>query len=242
MKNFKKIFAIIFTVAVVVFGVLVMINERSLFQSLGEVKWEDELERGIGILAIIIIVIDVFLIALPFFAFILVLTDKTDPFKAIVDSALVVLAKFMLTIFAMMLLMMVWKAPADVWKEYFFHKDSLAIIPLIVFFAAIVFLMIGKFSNFEGTLIRAVLSSIGAGLAIFGLVFYFILGKGGMAIGGMGQNPDWLTVFGLVVGIACFGGIVAYSFLPQTREFKSGEAEEAQPVEEEKPAEEPKAE
>ena len=240
MKNFKKIFAIIFTVAVVVFGVLVMINERDIFQSLKEVNWNDELERGIGILAIIIIVVDVFLIALPAIAFILVLTDKLDPFKAIVDSALVVLAKFLLTIFAFMLLMMVWKAPADVWKEYFFAKDSLAIIPLIVFFAAIVFLMVGKFSNFEGTLVRAVLSSIGAGLAIFGLVFYFILGKGGMAIGGMGKDPDWLTIMGLVVGIACFGGVIAYSFLPQTREF-GNEAKAEEPKAEE-PKEEPKAE
>ena len=42
MSNFKKIFAIIFTVAVVVFGVLVMINERDLFQALKEVKWDEE--------------------------------------------------------------------------------------------------------------------------------------------------------------------------------------------------------
>lgn len=223
MKNFKKLFAIIFTVAVVVFGVLVMINERDLFQSFKNINWEDELDRGIGILAIIILVVDIFLIALPAMAFVLVLLDKFDPFKAIVDSALVVLAKFLITIFAFMLLMIVWKAPADVWKEYMFGKDSMAIIPLIVFFAAIVFLMIAKVSNFEGTLIRAVLASIGAGLAIFGLVFYFILGKGGMAIGGMGKDPDWLTIMGLVVGIACFGGIIAYSFLPQTREFKTEE-------------------
>ena len=147
------------------------------------------------------------------------LTSKLDPFKAIVDSALVVLAKFLLTIFALMLLMAVWKAPGDVWKDYFFGKDSLAIIPAIVFVLAFAFLMIAKFSNFEGTLIRAVLATIGAGLAIFGLVFYFILGKGGMALGEMGKDPDWLTIFGVVVGIACFGGIVVYSFLPQTREF-----------------------
>ena len=227
MKNFKKLFAIIFTVAVVVFGVLVMINERELFQTLKEVKWDDEFERGLGIIAIIMIVVDIFLIALPAIGFALVLTDKFDPFKAIVDSALVVLAKFLITIFAFMLLMIVWKAPGDVWKEYMFGKDSMAIIPLIVFFAAIVFLMIAKASNFEGTLARAVLASIGAGLAIFGLVFYFILGKGGMAIGGMGKDPDWLTIMGLVVGIACFGGIVVYSFLPQTREFKT-ESEPAQ--------------
>ena len=48
MKNFKKLFAIIFTVAVVVFGVLVMINEREIFQAFKNINWEDELDRGIG--------------------------------------------------------------------------------------------------------------------------------------------------------------------------------------------------
>lgn len=238
MKNFKKLFAIIFTVAVVVFGVLVMINEREIFQAFKNINWEDELDRGIGILAIIILVVDIFLIALPFFGFILVLLDKFDPFKAIVDSALVVLAKFLLTIFAFMLLMMVWKAPADVWKAYMFEKDSMAIVPLIIFFAALVFLMLAKFSNFEGTLTRAVLATIGSGLAIFGLVFYFILGKGGTAIGGMGKDPDWLTVMGLVVGIACFGGIIAYSYLPQTREFNIGGEKEPEAKVEQEPKEE----
>ena len=219
MDNFKKIFAIIFTVAVVVFGVLVMINERDIFQAFKEINWQDELDRGIGILAIIILVVDILLIALPAICFVLVLTENTDPFKAIVNCALVVLAKFLLTIFAIMLLLMVWKAPADVWKSYMFEKDSMAIIPLIVFFVAIVLLFVAKFSNFQGSLIRAVLATIGAGLAIFGLVFYFILGKGGTAIGGMGKDPDWLTIVGLVIGIACFGGVIAYSYLPQTREF-----------------------
>ena len=222
MKNFKKLFAIIFTVAVVVFGVLVMINERDIFQAFDGLNWKDEFERGIGILAIIVLTVDILLIALPTIAFILVLTDKFDPFKAIVDSALVVLAKFLITIFAWMLLMIVWKAPADVWKAYFFDKDSLAIIPLIVFFAAFLFLMIAKVSNFEGTLTRAVLATIGAGLAVFGLVFYFICGTN-TSIGSMGKDPDFLTIFGLIVGIACFAGIVVYSYLPQTREFKTQE-------------------
>ena len=59
MSNFKKIFAIIFTVAVVVFGVLVMINERDLFQSLKEVFKTDEIDRGIGIVFNIIIIVHI---------------------------------------------------------------------------------------------------------------------------------------------------------------------------------------
>ena len=224
MKNFKKIFAIVFAAVTVVFGVLVMINERDIFDSLKLLSEQDELSRGVGILAVIILTVDILLIALPAFGFVLVLLDKFDPFKAIVDCALVVLAKFLISIFAFMLLMMVWKAPAEVWKEYFFNKESLAIIPLIVFFAAIVFLMIAKASNFEGTLMRAVLATIGSGLAVFGLIFYFVLGDGqSVVLGTMGKDPDALTVFGIILGVGLFGGIVAYSFLPQTREFKKAE-------------------
>ena len=224
MKNFKKIFAIVFVAVTIVFGVLVMINERDIFESLKLLGEQDELSRGVGILAVIILTVDILLIALPAFGFVLVLLDKFDPFKAIVDCALVVLAKFLISIFAFMLLMMVWKAPADVWKEYFFNKESLAIIPLIVFVAAVVLLMIAKVSSLEGTLTRAVLATAGSALALFGLIFYFILGDGqSVVLGTMGKDPDALTVFGIILGIALFGGIVAYSFLPQTREFKKAE-------------------
>ena len=226
MKNFKKLFAIVFVVVTIVFGVLVMINDRDVFESLKLVAEQDELTRGIGILAIIVLVIDILLIALPVFGFVLVLTDKLDPYKAITDCALVVLAKFVLTIFAFMLLMMVWSAPAEVWNEYLFGKDCLAIIPLIVFVVAFALLMVAKVSSLQGTLTRAVLGTIGAALAVFGLVFYFILGGGeSMILGTMGSDPDFLTIFGLVVGIACFGGLVAYSYLPQTREFGESKAE-----------------
>ena len=224
MKNFKKLFAIVFVLVTIVFGVLVMINDRDTFPYIKYIADADELVRGTGILALIILVVDILLIVLPVFGFVLVLLDKFDPFKAIVDSALVVLLYFLIRIFAFMLLMMVWQAPADVWREYFFNKESLAIIPLVVFFTAIVLLMIAKASNFEGTLLRAILATIGSALAVFGLVFYFILGDGSsVVLGTMGKDPDALTIFGIVLGIALYGGIVAYSFLPQTREFGKSE-------------------
>ena len=219
MKGFKQIFAVIFAVATVVFGVLVMIGDRDVFESLKLVSAQDDLERGIGILAIIVLSVDVLLIALPFFGLVLVALGKFDPFKAITDCALVVLGKFLISIFAFMLLMSVWKAPAETWNAYLFGKDSLAIIPLLVFFFAFVFVMIAKASNLQGTIARTIFACLGSGLAVFGLIFYYVLGNGSALIGS-NPNPDALDIFGLVLGIACYAGLVVYCFLPQAKESK----------------------
>lgn len=230
MNNFKKIFAIVFTVAVAVFGVLVMIDEREIFEALTKLSFNEPLERAGSVLTILVLIVDIFLIALPFAAFLLVLMDKFDPFKAITDCALVVLFRFITEIFAFVIIVLSASPDAqtagEVLKEFLFNPDTLGIIPLIVFIAAVVFLMLAKVSNYQGTIIRAVFATIGAGLAIFGLVFYFICGGANSFLGGMGKDPDWLTIMGLVVGIACFGGLVAYSYLPQTREFAVQKEEE----------------
>lgn len=226
MKSFKQLFAIIFTLAVVAFGIIVMIDERDTFSQLGQLKF-DEQNWKVSLFLLIILFVDIMLIVLPAIGFVLVLTGKFDPFKAIVDSAIVCLAYFLLRIFIGIIILGILDAPAESWKLYFFDSESLAIIPLIVFVASLIFLMIAKSSNFEGTLVRAVLATIGAGLAIFGLVFYFICGGAKNILGDMGKDPDWITVVGLIIGISCFGGIVVYSYLPQTREFKT-ESEPAQ--------------
>lgn len=220
MQNFKKIFALIFILVTVAFGVMVMVEERDIISLIfqGKLTFENTYDRGISILALIIFVVDVLLILLPGIGFVLLWSDKYDPFKAMVNCGIVVLAKFLISIFAFMLLMMVWEAPADVWNAYMFDKESLAIIPLLVFAVALVCLFVSKVSNLEGTLLRAILATIGSGLAVFGLVFYFILGNGGALIGSS-TDPDFFTIFGLVVGIASFGGIIAFSFLPKTRDF-----------------------
>ena len=222
MKDFKKLFAIIFTLAVIAFGVIVMIDERDSFSQLKDLKF-DEQNWKISLFILIILFVDIALIVLPAACFVLVLFDKFDPFKAIVDCAIVTLAYFLLRIFVGVILLAILEAPAESWKAYFFDADSLAIIPLIVFAASLVFLMFAKASNYEGTLTRAIFATIGAGLAIFGLVFYFVCGAAKNILGDMGKDPDWVTIVGLVVGISCFGGIVLYSYLPQTREFKKAE-------------------
>lgn len=219
MKSFKQLFAIIFTLAVVTFGVLVMIDERELFSSLSQLKF-DATNWKLSLFVLIILLVDIMLIVLPFIAFVLVLTGKFDPFKAIVDCALVTLAYFLLRIFVGVILLGLLEATPEQWNAYFFGQDSLAIIPLAVFTAAVIFLFIAKSSDMQGKLARAVLATIGSGLAVFGLVFYFICGGAKGILGGMSSAPDWITIMGLVIGIACFGGIVVYSFLPQTREFE----------------------
>ena len=219
MKNFKQLFAIIFTLAVVAFGVIVMIDERELISGLANLKF-DEANWKISLFALIIFFVDVMLIALPAIGFVLVLTGKFDPFKAIVDCAIVVLAYFLLRIFVGVILLGIFEATPEQWNAYFFGPDSLAIIPLIVFAAALAFLFIAKASDMQGKLARAVLATVGSGLAVFGLVFYFICGGAKGILGGMSSSPTWITIMGLVVGIACFGGVVAYSFLPQIREFE----------------------
>ena len=245
MKNFKKLFATIFCLATIVFGALVLFGhiKAELFKDFASLKSDDPAIRNVAIVLLAYLVTDILIIALPIIALVLLLTDKFDPFKAITDSALVILIKFL---FDMMLLVIIFSAAGIQidWKEYFFGKDSMAFIPLLVFTAAIVVLFIAKFSNLEGTLARAVFATIGSGLAIFGLVFYFILGKGGDVFITMNSSlapnwtPSWVTIMGLVVGIACFAGLVVYSYLPQTREFNVGGEKEPEAKVESEPKEE----
>ena len=223
MKNFKQLFAVIFTLAVIVFAVLVLINEWSIIENLKNISFASWDEAKISLIYILFVVVDIALIALPTIGFFLVLTGKYDPFKAIVNSALVVLSKFLITIVVVLLLFAAMGMPVEYWNELFLGKDSLLIIPTLVFGFAFITLLVAKSSNYEGTLARAVLSTIGSGLAIFGLVFYFIKGGVSSVVSGSTIDSTALTIVGLVVGISCFAGIVLYSVLPQTREFKKAE-------------------
>lgn len=223
MKNFKQLFAIIFAAAVVVFGILVTIDERELFSAMSQLSFEGWPAAKITIAWILLIGVDISLIALPALGFVLVLLGKYDPFKCIVNCAIVMLCKFLVSIIAALLILSAVFGDYINWSEVFFGKDSLLIIPTLVFGAAILLVMFAKFSNFEGTVARAVLATIGSGLAIFGLVYYFGIGGGTDGIISGGSDASWLGIMGLIIGIACFGGIVVYSFLPQTREFDKAE-------------------
>ena len=216
MKGFKQLFAIIFVLAVVTFGVLVTIDERELFAGLNQLGFKTWDDAKISLLYLMLIVVDILLIALPTIGFFLVLSGKYDPFKAIANCALIVLAKFLVSIIVIILVFVASGYQVD-WNQLFFGQDSMLIIPTLVFGFAFIFVMVAKSSNFEGKLARAVLATIGSGLAIFGLCYYFIGGGTSGFLGG--GNASWFSIMGLVVGIACFGGLVLYSFLPQTRDF-----------------------
>ncbi len=216
MKGFKQLFAIIFVLAVVTFGVLVTIDERELFAGLNQLGFKTWDAAKISLLYLMLIVVDVLLIALPTIGFFLVLSGKYDPFKAIANCALIVLAKFLVSIIVIILVFVASGYQVD-WNQLFFGKDSMLIIPTVVFGLAIILVGIAKSSNYEGKLARAILTTIGSGLAIFGLCYYFIGGGTSGFLGG--GNANWLSIMGLVIGISCFGGLILYSFLPQTREF-----------------------
>ena len=226
MKSFKQLFAVIFTLAVVAFGVLVMIDERDLFSQMSNLSFEGWPAARITISYILIIVVDVLLIALPALGFVLVLTGKYDPFKAIVTCGLIVLMKFLVSIIAVIIIVSTlaeaFGGTFDV-KELFFGKESMMIIPTVVFGVALLSLLLAKASNLEGSIARAVLATLGSGLAIFGLVYYFLLGGGAGGYVSGNSDSNWLSILGLSIGIACFGGIVVYCFLPQTRDFKKAE-------------------
>lgn len=226
MKSFKQLFAVIFCAVVVTFGVLVMIDERDLFGQMSNLSFEGWPAAKVTISFILMIAVDVLLIALPLLGFILVLTGKYDPFKAIVTCGLIVLMKFLVSIIAVII---IYSALAEAlgvtidWNVVFFGKDTMLIIPTIVFGLALILLLFAKASNFEGTIARAVLATFGSGLAIFGLVYYFLLGGGAGGLVNGGDSADWLGILGASIGIACFCGIVVYCFLPQTRDFKKAE-------------------
>ena len=97
MKNFKKLFATIFCIATVVFGFFVLWGhiKAELFNDFASLKSDDPAVRNVMIVLLAYLITDCLLIALPAFALVLLLTDKLDPFKAITDSALVVLIKFL---------------------------------------------------------------------------------------------------------------------------------------------------
>lgn len=222
MKNFKQLFAIIFTLVVVTFGVLVVIEEKDLFSSMSQLSFDGWAAAKITIIWILLVLADVSLIALPALGFVLVLTGKYDPYKAIVNCAIVMLIKFVISVVVSLVLISAFQDIGLVvdWKEVFFGKESMLFIPLLVFALALITVTISKFSNFEGSLVRAVLATIGSGLAIFGLVYYFGVGAGSGGILNSDSQSSWLDIMGLIIGIACFGGVVAYSYLPQTRDFK----------------------
>ena len=204
MKDLKKVLAISLCVLTLVFGILVMVEDGDKFKELANLYI-----AGYSILVISYLVIDIMLIVYPLVNLFLVSFDKKNgqPYKAITSCALIIAAKYLFILFAMMLYMLIAGAPWESWKAFLF-SDNMAIIPICVFLGGYIFIKLSSMKHLEGTFQRALFITIGAGATIFGIIFY-------KAFQGMNTSG----VFGLIVGILCLSGAILYSFLPQTREY-----------------------
>ena len=207
MKNLKKIMAIVIIALVIVFGALVMAQEK-VFSNLGNLSFADRFSIGLSIVYILNLIIDILLVALPTINLFLVIFDKKPPYKSMVNCALVVVSKYLFAIFLYMLLMIVWGADGEAWVSYLF-KDEMAIIPLVIFLAGFIFIQVSGSKSLEGKIGRAIAVTIGTGLTVVGLILYFV----------KGTDLSGLAIFGLVVIAIALLGLIVYSFLPQTREY-----------------------
>ena len=209
MKDLKKVLAISLCVLTLVFGILVMVEERNVFRELANLSFVNRFAAGMSVLIICYLVINVLLILYPLVNLFLVAFNKKNgqPYKAITSCALIIAAKYLFILFAMMLYMLIAGAPWESWKDFLFG-EQMAIVPICIFLGGYIFIKLSSMKHLEGTFQRALFITIGAGATIFGIIFY-------KAFKGM----NTLGVFGLIVGILCLSGAILYSFLPQTREY-----------------------
>ena len=210
MKDLKKVMAICICAITLVFGIFVLVEEIDYFKMLGNLSFSDKYSASYSILVIMYLVINVMLILYPLINMLLVIFDKKvgGPYKAITSCALIIGAKYLFSLFAIILSMIIAGYPWESWKAFLF-SPNMAIVPLLVFFGGYLFVLLSSGKNLEGTFTRALFITIGAGATIFGIIFY-------KAFNGMST----LGVFGLIAAIIALAGAIVYSFLPQTREYK----------------------
>ena len=211
MKNIKKLMGICICAVTLVFGILVLVEERDYFRLLGSLSFADRVSIGGSILVIAYLVIDVLLILYPFVNLLLVAFDKRSggPYKAIANCALIICAKYLFGLLVIVVVKIIGGDDWTSWKEFLF-KPTMAIVPFAIFIGGYIFIMLSSIKSLEGTLRRAVFITIGAGATIFGVIFY-------KAFEGMST----LGIFGLIAGVVALAGAIVYSFLPQTREYKA---------------------
>lgn len=209
MKNLKKLMGICICAVTLVFGILVLVEERDYFRLLGSLSFADRVSIGGSILVIAYLVIDVLLILYPLVNLFLVAFDKRSggPYKAIANCALVICAKYLFGLLVIVVVKIISGDDWNSWKELLF-KPTMAIVPFAIFIGGYIFIMLSSIKSLEGTLRRAVFITIGAGATIFGVIFY-------KAFEGMST----LGIFGLIAGVVALAGAIVYSFLPQTREY-----------------------
>ena len=211
MKNIKKLMGICICAVTLVFGILVLVEERDYFKALGSLSFADRVSIAGSILVIAYLVINVLLILFPLVNLFLVAFDKRSggPYKAIANCALIICAKYLFGLLVIVVVKIIGGDDWTSWKEFLF-KPTMAIVPFAIFIGGYIFIMFSSIKSLEGTLRRAVFITIGAGATIFGVIFY-------KAFEGMST----LGIFGLIAGVVALAGAIVYSFLPQTREYKA---------------------
>ena len=210
-EQFRKVYAAIFVVLAMVFGILVCIAEKDYFQALGNLSFNSQGEMALSVMIILNVIIDIAIIAVPAIFLILLLTsnDKTTPFKAICQAAQAVLTKYVFIIFIWLFYLILMGADGQAYKDYFFGSGSMMIIPTIIFLVSGVALGLATSKSFANNQTGKVIATvIGSAAAIVGLCVYY----------GFENTNDGLVIFGMVVAIVCFAGLVVYCFLPQTKE------------------------
>ena len=176
MKEIKKVMGVVLTSLAIVFGIFVMIDQYQLFKALGDLSFADRVNAGASITVILYLLTNVLLLVIPIVNLFLVIFDKRPPYKAIVKCALIIVAKFLFIIFIDVIVMLIVGVPGEAWNQYFFGSESLGIVRVLVFGVGLLLIDISGSKAYEGKMARAVLVTIGAGLTVFGLIFYYAKG------------------------------------------------------------------
>lgn len=214
MKNIKKLMGICICLVTLAFGILVLVDDIRLgtYSVLTNLSFANREVAAGSVLAIAYLVIDALLILYPLINLFLVAFDKRSggPYKAIANCALIICAKYLFGLLALVVFNIIAGYNWADWKEFLFKKPYMAIVPFAIFIGGYIFILLSSIKSLEGTLRRAVFITIGAGATIFGVIFY-------KAFEGMST----LGIFGLIAGVVALAGAIVYSFLPQTREYKA---------------------
>lgn len=208
---FRKLYAAIFVIAALTFGVLITIAEKNLFNQVQHLKFDNLDNIRNSLMAIVYLSLNIIMIVVPsvYLIQLFLSANKNSAYKAIFKSANAVLAKFIIAIFSALVILIVIGAPAQYYKDYFFGEESMMIVPAIIFVGSAITLSLASMRIVGSSqTLRAILTTIGSGLAITGLCVYY----------GFQNIQNNLIIFGLIVAISCYAGLVVYCFLPQSRE------------------------
>lgn len=145
MKDLKKLMAICICAMTLVFGVLVIVEEMDMFKLLGSLSFADRASAGASVLVIAYLVINVMLVLYPLINMLLVIFDKKvgGPYRAITSCALIIVAKYLFILFAIIVSMIIAGDSWESWKAFLFNP-TMAIIPIVIFLGGYIFVLLSS--------------------------------------------------------------------------------------------------